>query len=188
MLDALPKNGIVAEVGVQLGEFSQAILARTSPKLLVLIDSWEHFSSGRYARDKSNVEQHVHDAHYRQVLDRFAPMLSAGHVVVLRGRSPNVLGHFPSGYFDWLYLDADHTFEAIGRDLAEASRVVRDQGLICGHDYCDRPTEGIDVKIAVDKFCAKGDWKLVMRTVDDDLCSGYDSYVLRRRPKTAESS
>ena len=38
LLDHLPKNGIVTEVGVRQGKFSQQILNRCTPKRLHLID------------------------------------------------------------------------------------------------------------------------------------------------------
>ena len=41
MLHALPKGGIVAEVGVFRGDFAQKIYDIVKPDLLYLIDKWE---------------------------------------------------------------------------------------------------------------------------------------------------
>ncbi|MDG2335355.1 MAG: hypothetical protein P8Q97_14115 [Myxococcota bacterium] len=41
MLDRLPKAGVVAEIGVDRGDFSKRILAATEPEVLHLVDVWE---------------------------------------------------------------------------------------------------------------------------------------------------
>ena len=45
LLQSLPKNGIVAELGVNEGDFSEKILIHSHPQKLVLIDVW---ASKRY--------------------------------------------------------------------------------------------------------------------------------------------
>ncbi|MCS4116156.1 hypothetical protein [Salinibacter ruber] len=45
LLNHLPENGLVAELGVDLGEFSEEILSRSHPNKLYLVDVWE---GGRY--------------------------------------------------------------------------------------------------------------------------------------------
>ena len=49
LLENLPKNGIVAELGVDNGRFSEKILEINKPKILHLIDSWD---SARYSKNK----------------------------------------------------------------------------------------------------------------------------------------
>jgi hypothetical protein len=51
LLSLLPKFGRVAEIGVAEGEFSQEILARTTPKHLHLIDPWVHQEVPGYPLD-----------------------------------------------------------------------------------------------------------------------------------------
>src|SRR5688500_9782878 len=41
LLDVLPKNGVVAEIGVNKGEFSEEIIRRNHPSKLHLIDLWD---------------------------------------------------------------------------------------------------------------------------------------------------
>ena len=42
LIGSLPQGGVIAEIGVANGEFSEIILDRCKPKLLVLVDCWEH--------------------------------------------------------------------------------------------------------------------------------------------------
>ena len=61
LLENLPKNGIVAELGVDNGRFSEKILEINKPKILHLIDSWD---SARYSKNK---EKKVFDMFKHQV-------------------------------------------------------------------------------------------------------------------------
>ncbi len=188
LLDALPKGGIVAEVGVQRGDFAAEILARCAPRVLVLIDVWQHVTEGKYALDKSNVSQAEHDRFYGNVCERFRAEIEAGKVIVLRGLSEVVLPQLPDRWLDWVYLDGDHTFDAVQRDLAYCDRIVKSTGFIVGHDYIEDMTTGFGVVLAVNEFCDTRKWLLVGRTRDDDICNGYDSFVLSRnqRPKEVQ--
>src|SRR5437879_13869474 len=54
LLTLLPSNGIVAEVGVDEGDYSEKILRLSNPKRLHLIDAW---STERFGEDKLNKGQ-----------------------------------------------------------------------------------------------------------------------------------
>ena len=49
--------------------------------------------------------------------------------------------------FDIIFIDADHTYEGVMKDLNNYFGLVKEGGIFCGHDYAH---EG--VKLAVDKF------------------------------------
>jgi hypothetical protein len=98
----LPRSGRIAEVGTQRGEFAQIILALSEPTELHLVDL--DFSS-------------------------LAPALPQDARVVLHaGHSHTVLQGFPDDYFDWIYIDADHSFDAVNRDANAAASKVRPGG------------------------------------------------------------
>lgn len=42
---------------------------------------------------------------------------------------------FDDGYLDWVYIDADHTYESVSADHATWSPKVRKGGIVSGHDY-----------------------------------------------------
>jgi hypothetical protein len=180
LLDSLPRGRLVAEVGVQRGDFAAEVLRRCAPRLLLLVDAWRHIPEGAYRLDKSNVSQAEHDAFYREVCERFRVEMTAGRVLVLRGLSRDVLPMLPDGWLDWVYLDADHGYEAVLADLTVCARKVRPGGLICGHDFVEAPGQGFGVVEAVGDFCRTAGWELAARTRNDRLCDGFDSYVLRR--------
>lgn len=50
-------------------------------------------------------------------------------------------------YFDFLFIDGDHSYEGVKRDYEMYSRLVRKGGLIAFHDICEHPVEsGCEVK------------------------------------------
>lgn len=164
LLDAMPKGGVVAEVGVSSGDFSAEILARCAVRRLHLIDVW---IGERYAPDFAHVRR------------RFADPVAAGTVEVHRGLSTEVLAGFPDEALDWVYVDSDHAYEPTMRELTICRRKVRRGGLISGHDYCAgnvvKPIP-YGVIAAVNSFCIEHDWTFVYLTMETD---GHASFCIR---------
>ena len=83
----------------------------------------------------------------------------AGRYRILRASTRDAAEHFVDGYFDWIYLDATHTYAEARDDLRTWWPKLRVGGLLSGHDYQfqyqargDGYTFG--VKDAVDEFAA----------------------------------
>lgn len=156
-LEAMPKGGIVAEAGVDHGDFSARILSITRPKKLHLIDVW---SSKRY-----------HDGLQKHVRDRFATQITAGQVQIDLGLSTEVLPGYPDGYFDWIYIDTDHGYRVTADELELSRNKVRRGGIIAGHDYITSNFNGgvrYGVVEAVHEFCVRHDWELILLTHETD--------------------
>ncbi len=153
LLEQLPKNAIIAEVGVAKGRFSEKILNITRPKTLHLIDSWQSKLFGNKARTL--------------VQDRFKKQIELGIVKVRHGCSTDVLFSFPDKYFDWVYLDTDHTYTTTHKELELCRQKVKPGGIIAGHDYTPRHYRNgnvFGVAEAVNEFCFKHSWKFVLLT------------------------
>lgn len=156
-LEAMPKGGIVAEAGVDHGDFSARILSINRPKKLHLIDVW---SSKRY-----------HDGLQKHVRDRFATQITAGQVQIDLGLSTEVLPGYSDGYFDWIYIDTDHGYRVTADELELARNKVRRGGIIAGHDYITSNFNGgvrYGVVEAVHEFCVRHDWELILLTHETD--------------------
>lgn len=158
MLDLMPKNGVVAEVGVDKGDFSKKILAHTQPSKFHLVDMW---SSKRY-----------HDGLSKVVQDKFAKELASGMMEINRGMSTERLPEFPDHYFDWVYIDTDHTYPTTAAELEICRTKVKPGGIIAGHDFVagSFPTLArYGVIEAVYEFCEKYDWELLYVTAEQDI-------------------
>ena len=130
IFSSLMPNGIGAEIGVDAGDFSESILQNAKPKLLYLIDCWETQSVEAYGHDPANKIQRLKDHAYNQVFRRF---LAFDSVRVIKGYSEFVSTLFPDGFFDWLYIDANHL--QCYADLKVWWPKVRSGGILAGHDY-----------------------------------------------------
>jgi len=136
MLRHIKPGGVGAEVGVQVGYYAGILLRRAKPRKLLLIDLWEHQDADVYV-DDANFEQERHDEFYQRVLKRHAAAIEAGTVEIRKGYSCDELAKIPDNFLDWIYIDANHSYEGVLADLKEAYRVVKPTGLIMGHDYAD---------------------------------------------------
>lgn len=133
MLGKLPKGGVCAEIGVWTGQFSIQILEVTEPRELVLIDPWDMISA-QPDEDRSN-DKHA-DAAFMQDMHRDIVALygKLPQVRIIKGLSEPVLSTFPDGYFDWVYIDGNHLFEFVLRDIQIAFDKVKPGGVIVGDD------------------------------------------------------
>jgi predicted O-methyltransferase YrrM len=157
LLKNLPKEGIIAELGVDKGDFSDKIISLTQPKKLYLIDIWD---SERYNRDKMVY-----------VKKRFQKEIDTGKVIIIKGTSENELLKFENGHFDWIYIDTAHTYEQTVRELDLCRQKVKDGGIIAGHDYCQgdiKNAQAYGVVQAVNQFCIKYDWEFIYITHETD--------------------
>jgi Methyltransferase domain len=55
-------------------------------------------------------------------------------VLSARGRSADVLPLLAPGSFDLVYVDGDHAYSAVKRDIENAKHLVTDGGILCGDD------------------------------------------------------
>lgn len=174
---SIAPNSRIAEIGTQRGDFAEELLA-SRPSLLVLVDLWRH-QAGPYALDVSNIDDGGHEANMRHVIQRFDHHMRAGRVEIVQGFSTDAAQRYEDGFFDVVYIDADHTYEAVFSDLEAWAPKIKPGGRLMGHDYTDRPeakAQGFGVIAAVSAFCKANDWEITALTGDD-----WPSYELMRK-------
>ena len=153
LLSQLPKGGVVAEVGVNEGDFSRRILTYAQPSKLHLIDVW---SSDRY-----------HEGLMYVVQNKFATEIAKKVVQIHRGYSTTVLPQFEDHTFDWVYIDTDHTYATTSAELEICAKKVKPGGIIAGHDYITGDWKlrvRYGVVEAVNEFCVKHGWEIAYLT------------------------
>lgn len=136
VLSLFPEHAEGAEVGVWKGDFSERILSIAKPRRLHLIDPFETRHEPTYDKAWYGAQSAEDMAAIRSgVENRFSEDISTGRVILHAERSEDALAKLPDGSLDFIYIDGDHTYEAVAADLAQSFRVCRDGGLICLDDY-----------------------------------------------------
>jgi predicted O-methyltransferase YrrM len=167
LLTYLPKQAACAEIGTWRGDFAQRILHSRRPRELHLIDPWEHRAEAAYKHaffgGGSADAQARMDSIYASVIDRFSSAIERGQVHVHRSRSVAAASSFGDASLDWVYIDGDHTYEAVKADLHAYYRTIRPGGLLAGDDYGQHGWWRDGVTRAVDEFAAGMELKVIRR-------------------------
>lgn len=164
MLKSMPPNSICAEIGVLRGNFSRRILRIVEPTKLHLIDFWK-VTTGDVYKDSPLVleqDQRKMDKNFEIVLECFRSEIKSGQVSIEHGKSEEMLNKFEDNYFDWVYVDANHSYEFVKKDLEACYPKVKQGGFITGDDYGNED-EWWDENTtkAVDEFIKKGFAKVI---------------------------
>lgn len=156
IVDLLPRRSAGCEVGVWKGDLSAAFLRYLRPKRLHLVDPWlfmpdkpKAIYGGREATSQADM-----DAIYGQVLARFEDERRRGRVVVHRETSLVAASAVVDGSLDWVYVDGDHSYDAVRADLEVWAPKLTPGGLLTGDDYGSFGWWEGGVQRAVDEFVA----------------------------------
>lgn len=182
LIDFLPKQGAVAEIGTAEGDFAAHILKTAQPQQLHLIDPWTHQEVDQYKTDSNNVTQEEADSRYDSVCARFKDEVDQGTVTIHRDYSNNVIGTFDDHQFDWVYVDGMHTQDAVAADLRLVAPKVKADGFICGHDYTNHAAAQrmkFGVIEAVNAFVRETPYSFIALTLEP-----FPTYVLSAEPES----
>jgi hypothetical protein len=109
MLGLLPKNGRVAELGTYKGQYARQILDLNSPTELHVIDiNYSHFDM---------------------------TLLEDRRVTRHQGLTVKEIGKFPDSYFDWIYVDAGHSYDDVIADARASATKLRQGGYLVFNDF-----------------------------------------------------
>ena len=132
----------ILEIGSWAGAsaltFGQA-LARYNPAKgrITCIDPWQPFVDRAInpADIHAIMEDALADGTIFETFRQNMTCLPAGvgHEA-MRGFSEDILPTLPRGFYDLIYIDGDHCYRAVHRDISDAMHLVTDGGILCGDD------------------------------------------------------
>jgi hypothetical protein len=143
IIQNMPQGGTIAEVGVLNGDFSQILIEECCPTRLHLID----------------LDLRTHKIH-----QRFAEQIKSGKVDLHEGMSWQILENFKNQYFDFIYIDANHSYAGVKKDILAAKQKIRHDGFLVFNDYTYwSPVECIPYGVirAVNELCLEEEWQLI---------------------------
>ena len=109
------KNGV--EIGVQRGIFSEIICQRNPQMRVYGVDAWAR-PNGAPMRQKAQKRMGVY------------PQYS-----IIDGWSVSAAKQFTDHSLDFVYIDADHSYESCLADINAWHPKIRVGGILSGHDY-----------------------------------------------------
>lgn len=154
IVDRVGTNGklVGAEIGVWQGNLSRKLLEMIPGLTLYMVDTWTAYTDEQRSRDYESQlttkPQREFDRARKQA--REATKKFHGRTVILEIPSVEAAARFEDGSLDFVYIDADHTYEGVTQDIEAWMSKVKSGGLLCGHDYGQR----VGVTRAVDEWFA----------------------------------
>lgn len=132
MIRRLAPDSTGVEIGTYRGEFAAQILEALPQCQLTIVDAWTH-QEGDYALDDANVNQGGQDMNERIVREIFKDFKN---VAVIKSFSLEASKRFNFQSLDFVYIDANHTYNGAFGDLMAWSSKIKIGGSIFVHDYC----------------------------------------------------
>jgi predicted O-methyltransferase YrrM len=118
-----------------------------------MVDSWE---GGGAAYDGDSGDWHAGLSQEQQdaycEMARKAVGFAGARAIVIRARSDEAAKSIPDGSLDFVFIDADHSYEGCKRDIATWWPKVRAGGVVGGHDYENVDFPKFGVTQAVNEF------------------------------------
>ena len=181
LLRVMPKGAVWAEIGVYKGDFSQIVLDTCAPSRYYLIDNWkfdikEQNPLEETTENFSNFSGRVHWQHYgddpdghqeqnfQQVKARFA---NTPAVKIIRERSTKGVESLPDSHLDVIYIDANHQYEHVLRDMMHARKKLKSGGIMFMDDFYEGPggnEQNDGVMGAVNAFVKRNDYVYLAMT------------------------
>ncbi len=116
-----------AEIGVSSGNFSKILCENNSFSKLYCIDSW--------TTTKGYTEEGKGERTMIKRYETAKAQLQSYPCELIRKTSMEAVVDFSANSLDFVYIDADHTFDYVMQDLIEWTKVVKPGGIVAGHDY-----------------------------------------------------
>ncbi|MFA5696155.1 MAG: class I SAM-dependent methyltransferase [Bacilli bacterium] len=119
----------MCEIGIRKGENFKKMIEH-SPFLAVAVDSWHADKS--ICRNDIGYSQKQLDDQYNNFVEE---MMKFRFVEIYREYSFDAVKMFDDNFFDFVYIDGDHSFEGCLKDIKDWYPKVKSGGILAGDDY-----------------------------------------------------
>jgi len=149
---------IGAEIGVLDGDYALTLCKEIPGLKYYGIDSW---------LIAENMPHHKHRGKYEHVLKILEPY----DATVIRKDSMEAVKDFENNSLDFVYIDANHMFDYVVKDIIEWAKKVKKGGIVAGHDYREGSTVGVIP--AVDGYAKSHGYSVKITTSQEEEPSWY---------------
>lgn len=130
-----------AEIGVYKGKMSRELLRKMPNLYLYMIDRWQEYNDTEKRENNysgmSEKRQESFDVAYNKALgvNREYPYRSS----IMAQDSISASHRFIDNVLDFVFIDGDHSYNAVLSDINAWLPKIKPGGWICGHDYHREP-------------------------------------------------
>lgn len=159
------ENPVVAEIGVFVAALSEQLLAARPDLTLYMVDCWgenqaDHYKdTNDFHANASNEQQRGWEKNARDKVEQYGD-----RAIICKGLSTKIAEDFDDGFFDLVFVDADHSYKGCLEDIKAWEGKVKKGGYISGHDYENNEA---DFKFGVTE--AVDEWKPKSKELELDL-------------------
>lgn len=141
--------GEAVEVGSLSGEYARSIISKWNGKKLYLVDPW-------CRQDPDVYREPVNDCAWEEPYKSCCILCSQypERVSMHRDFSPAASDCYESESLDFVYIDANHGYDAVSADIKAWWKKVKTGGVFGGHDFRNDTVwpQNCEVKRAVEEF------------------------------------
>lgn len=122
----------ICEVGSRNGDFFYNVLYTENCQMAIIVDIWRN--TGDLNQNDSDYSQEELDNQYKTV---FKKMLKCdnNNIKIIREFSNKAASFFEDETFDFVYIDADHSYHGCLQDLNSWYPKIKIGGILAGHDF-----------------------------------------------------
>lgn len=134
ILPLLPKGCVFVEVGVGLGDWTATVMRVCDPSLVIAVDNFKLHEQQQLWGELTS-KHFGSQTHEQTIRSRFEAEITSGKLLILSGDSAEMLEQLGSRSVDVIYIDADHRYDFVRRDLEAARGKLRLDGWLIVNDY-----------------------------------------------------
>ena len=138
IIDKLPleKGAVICEVGVAAGHLTEKLLKILNPSKLIAIDNFKYSAEELSNSTSPPIPvENINMSHEMFFKNRFKKEIESGILEIKKGYSWNMLNEIDKKSIDFIYVDADHSYISVVKDINALKDKIKDDGIIQFNDY-----------------------------------------------------
>ncbi len=139
-LNFIPKGGIIAEIGVALGEFSEKMIEIIKPQLFYAVDIFGDKTKGFWG---GNQFEDVGMTHKEYYCNKFKNLVQNNKMILKQGKSWEAIKEIPDDSLDYAYIDAGHDYSSVKKDIDAIYPKMKSGAILQFNDYTLHENYGI---------------------------------------------